>query len=86
MSRREIVIEVVDNFVGEWNDDITRNNVIKMLSERGIDAICDETNNPPEVVDANTLIVDFYDEQGEIDRVDCAKECSNILQKIFGGG
>lgn len=55
----------------EQNDDITRNSLLNMIrpylrgvqGNRGIDeflVICDETNNTPQIIDNNTLVVDVY--------------------------
>ena len=59
------------DFLFEFNDEITRTNFVNIVepflrdvqSKRGIFdyvVICDETNNTPEIIDANEFVADIY--------------------------
>ena len=52
--------ELLDNFMFEFNDSVTRKTVTDLLRLNEIEAICNEYNNPPEVVAENKLIIDLF--------------------------
>lgn len=62
---------VLSNYVGDVNDNITRNAIIHNLSSlldvyhskglmQDFNVVCDETNNSPKTIDNNRLNVDLY--------------------------
>jgi hypothetical protein len=53
--------EILDMSYGELNDSITRKKISNNLLEVfGYKVVCDETNNPPEVIDRNELRADLF--------------------------
>ena len=67
----DAISEAAKDFLFEFNDEITRTNFVNIVepflrdvqSKRGIFdyvVICDETNNTPEIIDANEFIADIY--------------------------
>ena len=67
----DAISEAAKDFLFEFNDEITRTNFVNIVepflrdvqSKRGIFdyvVICDETNNTPEIIDANEFVADIY--------------------------
>jgi hypothetical protein len=78
VKKINVVYEKINNEICQTmplNDSILRKAIKYRISKemgKGFDVICDETNNPPEVVDENKLMVRVcrYDQYGELKYVD----------------
>lgn len=65
----DALVEVIKFTEIEFNDGVTRSAITKILVDHFSSlrpqfvVVCDETNNPPDVVDTNNLFIDVYEKQ-----------------------
>lgn len=55
---------ILQFYVGDMNDDVTRNSIIKKLIELNIRGFCNEINNTSDIIDENKLIILYQNEDG----------------------
>lgn len=60
---KDMFYDVYGKQIGEYNDAETRQNALNSVSifciERGFTVICDESNNPPELIEQNGFAMTF---------------------------